>query len=298
MVVVRCNYSNELVDGPPARYRFGLELIKLSLAMNDRWSAIFSEKLNANVNILKHPEPSFCELVFEKDATVIDPFQAVRTIVDKCSHSGMYVKYGVKLLQHSAMCFFQRVTIVHLSVVMIEMHNGPNSKLEEFLKLLIVDYQTVADKLSVMGVSLVVVLKLAMLFEKVLTQLPTSSNENPIAKETKTLLSQVNEMVKSEFEEVCGEQSKDWWDEKNNTLVNMKNWKKSKRNKENPDLIMDRINKLRVLMRRVFDNILAEGMPSNAWEMIFTKNVFIELDNLQIFGEIHAKTEIIENFDF
>jgi len=310
---VRCDgYPGDLLDGPPARYRHGLELIRLSLAMNDRWSAVFGERLNAGVEAIRHPDPSFCERVYEADATVVDPFRAVRAIAARCSHSGMYVEYGVTLLRHSAMCFFRRVTAAHLSAVEARMHGGPDERFERFLDRLVDDYRAVAAKLSVIGAPVAVVLQLAVFFAWVRSRL-RALDENTVghtlATDAAASAVALREMIETELGVVCAEMGTDWWDEENRTVVDMapaknkkkkdkkKKKKKKKKNKENKEnkeeedgdyAVIARADELRILMRRVFDDMIADGMSPEVWEIIFANNLLVRHSDIQKIDEAHV----------
>lgn len=332
--LVHCGHpQGELMDALPARYRRDLEVLQLSLAMNDKWSAIFSEKLNANVKALQHPDETFCERVTAADSPAIDPFHAVRTIASKCSHSGMYVKYGVKLLQYSAVCFFHRITVMHLSVVSSKMYGGPNEQFERFLDRLVEDYEVIANKLAVVGAPLTNVLQLAVFFREVRTLMAAlDERAGPVdvnfGRKTERVTEDVNNMVRDEFDSVCAVKSTDWSDDVNDVVVDMTEVKVKKKKNKNKDKKKDKEKKndedaekkdddgsdpaisradaLRVLLRREFDKIMAEEMSPDVWRTIFARNLLRKHIDLQKTEEnktnsrtvIEEEEEEEEDFNF
>jgi len=292
-LTVRCHYVNETYT----EHDYYLEIINRSLAMNDRWSAVFSETLNANA--FEHPDETFCERVVPVDANIIDTFQAVRTIASKCSHTGMYVKYGVKLLQHSATCFFYRVAVVHLSVTKAVTKtvtdSGPNERFETMLGRLVVDYEVIVDKLAALDAPLDVALKLVVLFEETRTSLPKLSHaaadvQKSLKKDLKHSIKTVSNMVQKEFNRTCAVGLEtDWWDNHTNDKIVMAKVK----DKTNLDNALDRADQLRELMLRVFGKLTVDKLLPDMWPMIFDYYLLNTHDKMLKVDEARNATETV-----
>lgn len=219
----------------PPDYVSQVKLLELALALNQQWSAVWSEKLIVDTVIL--PDQRYCVKLIEPDADgdtvarAVDVYDVVRLIVSKCYYSGTYVRFGVKMLSHSLRCFFYRHARVHVSVVLARL-SDVTPEFVEYLRNLVADYRLIADKLAALDASLWDVAQLMTFFYDVADHAERTPDNvklrDRLELKTESLYAVLNEM----FSSVCAVDTDEWFDDGKNDFVSMKPVKHKKKDKK------------------------------------------------------------------
>lgn len=230
----RIGTSQELPEGMPEEYRTNVAVLELALAMDGRWSAVWSERLKGLDT--EHPDPEYCDsLVGPDEAENVDPFAVVKRVAAKCAYSGLFVEFGVRVLAQSVRCVFYRHARYHLSVVAAGLDNaGP--AFADYVKLLMGDFRLVADKLVAVGASLRHLVKMVIFLHDVSEKLSVLDDGNEAAetlrksmqKKTKALYKAVDSL----FDGSCAVTETRWYDHRNGVHVDFKDFKPDKKKKD------------------------------------------------------------------
>lgn len=228
-----------------SEYEARLEVLKLALALNEEWSPVWSEKLNAESVAERHPDPNFCMRltpVVEVDVPAdlaVDTYTTIKKIVENCSFSGMYVKFGMSLIGASLQCLFNRFAQIDLSAVTALVEN-PNDEFHQYLRDLVQDYREIADKLSAVGESLRNLMQLVTFFddvEKQSTKLTTETHSkrkvNAFYTEVKDISGKLGARMDSELELLCAVEELNWYDKDAKEMVSLEEFKDKKKKKKN-----------------------------------------------------------------
>lgn len=294
------SYKSRLQDGPPVEYKIHLQVLNVSLSMNSYWSAFFSEKLDKN-NSLKQPDEEFCMPLMDPNSIHIDTFETIKLIVDKCSHSGMYIEYGVKLLSQSVQCFFYRIARLHMAAMNNKLYDS-NDEFEKFVTNLLVDYRLITDKFTVVRAPLKKFLELIVYIHDIayiLSKYPGDTIpldvKEKITKVSKKLLMRIDEDFK-----MCAIKTTNWHDDKRNRILNLEGLTNDivpDDNAENVtsenipssseaqamDSVVSKADDLRKVMTSVFENMFVREMPSEVWNDVFIANILFKESDVQNF---------------
>lgn len=282
----------------PDEYRTNVAVLETALRMNDRWSAVWSERLVGLADDV--PDPGYCVKLIgpeEDGEAVVDPFVVVKTIATECAYSGLYVRFGVRVLAQSLRCVFYRHARHQMAVVTNGL-DGADHAFVEYLGLLVADYRLVADKLVAVGASIRHLVKMAMFLHDVSELMPSIGTgqadaeklRKDLQKKAKTLSKAVDEL----FTESCAVGGSKWYDDERGVFVDFKDTKVKKNKKKKKDKdegedgdggdeekkkeetpLIAKANEMRLVMRRVFGDLLIEEMPEEVWKQIFDENILM-----------------------
>lgn len=281
-------YTGEMMDGLYGNYQKQLQVLKHALAHNDRWSFVWSEKLNPNAPGLHQPDVEFCGKLIPEGAEIgpIDTFAVVKKIVDSCWFSGMYVSYGLNLLARSARCFLHRHVRLQLAAIAVMLTDTDREILRRYLLEVVKDYRLVADKLAAVESSLKHVIQMVTFYNDVI-------NVKDLTNVPKAL-KKIRKIVEADFQKYCAVPvTEKWYDEETNTLVDMaeireEDVRTASVPQDDPSSAIasssdapSRIENLRSIMRRTFDGLLIEQMSPTIWEDIFNNHILMKPIDLQ-----------------
>lgn len=291
----------QLMDELPRVYVDRLKILKTALALDEKWSAVWSETLTRKA-VVGQPEAKFCEQIGPADdpetgdgqaapstsGRTYSPFDMITRVVGRCWYSGKFVKYGITLLSHAINCLFYRHAVLHITAVTRMLAAGPGQELNDFLRRLIVDYRSVVDKLAVVGAPLLNLLQVVTFFDDVDKLTPSLQPKN--SKKTRDTLAsiyQVSEKLREELavyrSTYCAQSADDWYDVDTEKVVNLTldggavpqpAAGAGAAQPQNP--LLARADDLRSLMRRVFDGLYVTGMSQTVWKDIFTNHIFVK----------------------
>ncbi|VVC33055.1 Hypothetical protein CINCED_3A018801 [Cinara cedri] len=305
-------YPGQLMDEPSPQYQIRLQVLKIALAIDENWSAIWSEKLNP-VPILAQPRPTFCmQLIPEENLKEpINTYQVIKDIVHNCSFSGLYIIHGMHLLSHSVKCFFQKHALAQLKTIKFFL-NGITDEFKEYLRKLIKDYEMIADKLSVVGASLRIVFELVSFFDEILRGLPTDDSD------LMTTCKNLKRRIITESEKLCATKGKMWYDKSNVRYLDIDVTQEFEAPPQKPEessekvpqssgtsefivirspeftplqRVLNKAEELRIIMNKVFEGLLIREMPVEFWAEIFSDNILITETDMQKVETFEANLE-------
>lgn len=287
-------YTGQLMDDVSPKYKKNLEILKLTMALNIEWSAIWSEKLKP-ARDLSQPNPSFCMQLnpVENDTAPIETYKIINTIVSKCSFSGMYLSYGLKLLSHSIMCFFQKHALVHLETVDIFLGNITDN-FKEYLRTIMNDYEIIAAKFAAVDASLKILVQLVSFFHEVQTGLTTGSTQK--YESLKKMCKKKRKILIAESNKYCAVSTSVWYDRPNKRFVELNVAKEATAEKIPSDEVLSKAEELRLIMINIFNGMSFEEMPESVWKIIFNDNIYVKNTDFQQTEVLN--TEIIAETDF
>lgn len=302
-------YPGQLMDRTPHVYEDRLRTLNFALALNDNWSAVWSETLK-RAAVAKPPDASLCEEIVPADnpeadddaddaseSRTYEPFDLISRIVNKCWYSGAFVQYGVRLLGHAANCLFCRHAALHLVAVNLSLTDDDGPGLNGLLQRLIGDYRVVVDKLAAVDVPLRYSLQVATFFDdvdKMTAEMRGKSSKkvNEMKAEINRVLDQLLRELSSYRDTYCLVTADDWYDADTEKMVTLTldsdvpEPSAADGSDQSPrsSSVLDRADRLRSLMRRVFDGLRITGMPQTVWKEIFHSNIFVRTTDLQATG--------------
>lgn len=288
------SYTGQIIDEVSPKYQNHLNILKLTMALNIDWSPVWSEKLKP-VSDLSQPNPSFCtQLILKENNTApIETYKMIDAIVSKCSFSGMYLSYGLKLLSHSIMCFFQKHALVHLETVDIFLGNKTD-RFQTYLQQILKDYETIAAKLAAVGASLKNLVQLVSFLHEVQTEMTTDgkSKRESLRKNCK----KKRKLLTAEHQKYCAVSTSVWYDRPNMKLVELNVTKEATDKKIPSDQVLSKAEELRLIMINVFNEMHFREMPEDIWKIIFSDNIYVKKSDFQI-NDVES-TENITGTDF
>lgn len=290
----------------PPEYEARLQVLKLALALDEEWSAVWSEKLKPRPVAAKHPDKEFCTCLIPavtgegEDETPIDTYVTVRQIVDQCAFSGLYVEFGMKLISSSIRCLFIRFARVNLSAVTAMVEAG-DDQYHEYLRQLVVGYEEIADKLAAVGESLHDLVQLVAFFDDVTKQsikLTKEGNREKLTAfytEVRSISNKIMERLNEEFIKSCAVSKTEWYDKENKESVSLavlddNNSSTSVASIDQNNMIQ-RANKLRTLMRTMFERLRIREMTPEMWKEIFTMNILMTPDDMKVVATANQEEE-------
>uniref|UniRef100_A0A2S2RAB4 Uncharacterized protein n=1 Tax=Sipha flava TaxID=143950 RepID=A0A2S2RAB4_9HEMI len=300
-------YPGQLVNELPREYVERLNTLKLALALNNGWSAVWSETLKREA-VAKPPDARLCaqlvpddkpedEVANEPEPTdTYNPFEVVVAVVDTCWYSGTFVRYGVRVLGHAVNCLFSRHALLHIAAVDETLRSDAgNTELNGFLRRLVDDYRAVAAKLAAVGTPLHHLLLAATFFDdvdKLTTRLPSMRPKmaRDVKADMKNVSGQLREELKSYRDTYCAVTEDRWYDADTDKTVKLtlddseSGPSDGDHQPQGAGSLLERADRLRLLMRRVFDGLRATGMSQTVWTEIFRSNIFVKASDLMSTG--------------
>ncbi|KAL5234254.1 hypothetical protein ACI65C_001664 [Semiaphis heraclei] len=280
--------SGLLTDGIPIKHRNRLELLTTVLAMDEEWSAVWSEKLTPDVvedvNLVKGFCPSFPKI--EEN---INTLNIVKAIMTHCSHSGMYVKFAVSLVAVSIQCLFNRHVKLQLDAIQ-SIHQDAINEYASHLDSLEDDFQLIANVLATVNADLVPLITLTKFFKELRRQWPTYIEDNHHLKSYKNKILRksldLNEYL-DEKNKYCAEDPARWYDqdEKDTVTLSMSTFETNdaaaddpltdSKNKVPKDRVLKKAHKLRLILRKEFGKLLLGKLPLEVWKLMFENHILV-----------------------
>ncbi|XP_060840411.1 uncharacterized protein LOC132921408 [Rhopalosiphum padi] len=284
----------QFMDELPVTYRENLELLNNVMVLDDEWSPIWSEKLKMDVLTEANLVKEFCPLLWSIEGKV-DTLHAIKLVKEHCSYSDMYVAFAVKLIGHSVQCLLNKHASIQLSAITMIDNDWPVNEIDKHLERLVEDYYLIADRLATVGVNLTDLISLAKLhdaFRKHLVRY--TSNSMQINKETKyKYLRRISSEAKMLIDRLdtdtvlyCDQSSPTVWYDRDtkksvsfdlsitdDEVVTNQTDDPSSSNLPADDVpqhkILKKAHQLRVILRKVFDNLLLGKMSLEVWKQLF-----------------------------
>jgi len=290
--------SGQLMDELPAAHRYRLELLTAVLALDEEWSPVWSEKLISEAVIMAADlDMTFCKSLGDIGEPM-NTLDVIKRVNRHCSHSGMFVEFGVMALARSVSCLFYRHARVQLDVVLAKILDLKNLKepsgkeLASHLDRLLEDYQVIADKLATVGAKLTHLITLVMLLDGIRNTL--FINDDPkttVSKLKRNIKSKVGIMIRTlekKTEKYCYVEATEWYDVDSDKMLSLDvnesdieiegNEPPSTPPAENvpTDPLLKNAHRLRLISRKVFDGLLLGKLSPAAWKLIFEKNILLK----------------------
>jgi len=278
----------QTMDGIPAEHQDRLDLLTTVLAMDKKWSAIWSEKLKPILIEDEGINEKFCPSLLMNEGN-IDTIDLVKKIMINCSHSGMYVRFAVKMLAISAQCLLNRHAKLQLDII----KDIPQDAIKDYnthLRNLVEDYKLIANVLASVDADLIPLIALAKFFTEVRRNwFIKMDNKKNLTEFNIIMVRKAGKL--SDFldkkSKYCAESPTHWYEEdKKNTVIHEMDTTKPMSNVAETDssTILEegskdpkvrKAEKLRLILRNEFEKLLLGKLPPDVWELIFQNNILV-----------------------
>ncbi|XP_026813264.1 uncharacterized protein LOC113553896 [Rhopalosiphum maidis] len=292
----------QFMDELPVTYRENLELLDNVMALDDEWSPIWNEKLKIDVLTEADLVKEFCPSMWSIEGKV-DTLHAIKLVKEHCFYSDMYVAFAVKLIGYSVQCLLNKHASIQLSAITMIENDWPVNEIDKHLERLVEDYHLIADRLATVGVNLTNLISLAKLYDAFRKQLVQYKNNSmQINKETKDkYLRRINSEAKILIDRLdtdivlyCDEASPTVWYDRDtkksvsfdlayseDEVVTYQTDDPSSSTLPADDVpqhkILKKAHQLRVISRKVFDDLLLGKMSLDVWKQLF-ENYLLEVN--------------------